>query len=421
MVKKPAKPAKVSALRRRAEERLRTTKREVAAMSTKGVQQLVHELQVHQLELEMQNDELRRTQAELEAARDRYMELYDCAPTGYLTLNTEGMIVDANLSACTLLGITRQSLLNQPVIRLVAANDQVAFRRHMHELFNTGARQVCEVNLVLPDDVTVRFESVAVADERGECTRILTVLVDITEHKRAEAMQRKAREVRDWISRDLHDGILQSLYAIGLSLEISKNNPSQVSDEALARHTQNIDALSSVMGEIRGFIRELASENQPHAVPSALNLLEALPTMGRMLGQLHNQDVRVSIDNVVIAGLSPARSFELLVMAREAISNSLRHARASLVQVALLRWKKCDCFVVRDNGVGFNRKDASGVGQGLSNLRARAAKLGATLSIFSKSQQGTCLLVNLSEKSNEIDYSAAEKFLAELSRKELLN
>jgi PAS domain S-box-containing protein len=421
MAKKPARPAKATALRRRAEERLRTTKREVAAMSTTGVQQLVHELQVHQLELEMQNEELRRTQAKLEAARDRYMELYDRAPTGYLTLNTEGMIVDANLSACTLLGITRQSLLDHPVIRLVAANDQVAFRRHMHELFNTGARQVCEVNLVRPDDVTVRVESVAVADERGECTRVLAVLVDITEHKRAEAMQRKAREVRDWISRDLHDGILQSLYAIGLSLEISKNNPSQVSDEALARHTQNIEALSSVMGEIRGFIRELASENQPHTVPSALNLREALPTMGRMLGQLHNQDVRVSIDNVVIAGLSPARSFELLVMAREAISNSLRHARASLVQVALLRWKKCDCFVVRDNGVGFNRKDASGVGQGLSNLRARAAKLGATLSIFSTSQQGTCLLVNLSEKSNEIDYSAAEKFLAELSRKELLN
>lgn len=142
--------------------------------------------------------------------------------------------------------------------------------------------------------------------------------------------------------------------------------------------------------------------------------------MGKMLGHLHNQEVRVSINNAVVARLSPSRSFELLVMAREAISNSLRHAQATLVQVALLRWKKYDCFVVRDNGIGFDRKDASGAGEGLPNLRARAAKLDVALSIFSKPHLGTCLLINLSKKSHENNDSVAENFLVELSRKELL-
>ena len=77
MAKKPDEPTKVTALRQQAEELLRATKRDVAAMPVKDVQQLVHELPVHQIELEMQNDKLRRAQIELEAARDRYVDLYD--------------------------------------------------------------------------------------------------------------------------------------------------------------------------------------------------------------------------------------------------------------------------------------------------------------------------------------------------------
>ncbi|HEU0068271.1 MAG TPA: PAS domain S-box protein, partial [Nitrospiraceae bacterium] len=134
MAKKPGSATKVTALRQEAEARLRATKRDVAAMPVNDVQQLVYELQVYQIELEMQNEELRRTQVELEAARDRYMDLYDFSPAGYLTLDMQGKIVEANLRAGTLLGVIRKKLIGQPLAQFIAAADADTFHRHGQEV-----------------------------------------------------------------------------------------------------------------------------------------------------------------------------------------------------------------------------------------------------------------------------------------------
>jgi PAS domain-containing protein len=116
MAKKPGGSTKVTALRRQAEEALRATRREVAALPIQDVQQLVHDLQIHQIELEMQNEELRRSHFALEAAKDRYIELYDFSPAGHLTLDLSGTIVEGNLRAAMLLGVNRQALLGQPLL-----------------------------------------------------------------------------------------------------------------------------------------------------------------------------------------------------------------------------------------------------------------------------------------------------------------
>ena len=88
------------------------------ALSPEEARRVLHELQVHQIELEMQNEELRRAQAELEASRARYFDLYDLAPVGYFTLSEQGLILEANLTAASLLGVARGALVKQPLIPL---------------------------------------------------------------------------------------------------------------------------------------------------------------------------------------------------------------------------------------------------------------------------------------------------------------
>lgn len=188
MAKQPDGPTKPTGLRRQAEELLRTTTRDVAAMPVKDVQQLVHELQVHQIELEMQNDELRRTQVELEVARDRYADLYDFSPAGHLLLDREGTIVEANLRAGLLLGINRKDLIEQPLSRFVASEDQDRLHRHSQEVLKNGTRQTCEVRVQKEAGAVycLYLESLAVQEDPGGITHWRTSLLDISDRKRAE-------------------------------------------------------------------------------------------------------------------------------------------------------------------------------------------------------------------------------------------
>ncbi len=188
MAKKSDESTKFTGLRRQAEKLLRTTKRDVAAMPGKDVQQLVHELQVHQIELEMQNEELRRAQVELEAAHDRYVDLYDFSPAGHLTLDRHGKIVKANLRAGTLLGVNRKELIRQPLARFIAAEDAGTFHRHCREVLERGTRLTCEVPLRKEAGASrwVYLESLAVHDESGRITHWRTALLDVSDRKLAE-------------------------------------------------------------------------------------------------------------------------------------------------------------------------------------------------------------------------------------------
>lgn len=108
---------------------------------------LAHELQVHQIELEMQNDELRRVQAALESARDRYIDLYDFAPVGYFTLNAQGAIVEANLTGAALLGIDRASLVGAHLAQFIAPGDRARWRRQAQDLLQQDERASIELRL----------------------------------------------------------------------------------------------------------------------------------------------------------------------------------------------------------------------------------------------------------------------------------
>src|SRR6185503_7438039 len=197
MAKKSDRPTNVMGLRWQAEELLRTTRRDVAAMPVKDVQQLVYELQVHHIELEMQSDEFRRIQIELEEARNRYSELYDFAPFGYLTLDTQGEILEANLRACTLLGLGQKDVVRCPLRRFIAPDDADSFHRHCQDVLKTGTRQACQARLLDKTGVGrwTHFESLAVHDDEGGVVGWRTALLDISAQKQAEydLRERKAQ------------------------------------------------------------------------------------------------------------------------------------------------------------------------------------------------------------------------------------
>ncbi len=175
------------ARRRRAEELLGTTRTEIATMGRDDVQRLIHELQIHQIELELQNEELRRAQAELAESRDQYADLYEFAPVGYVTLNQNGKIGAANLTVATMLGVERNELLKSHLSSFVSRESQDRFFLHRQEVFSGERKQTVEIEMHKADGapLAVRLESL-VGDVRGD--RLChTALIDITERKQAEA------------------------------------------------------------------------------------------------------------------------------------------------------------------------------------------------------------------------------------------
>jgi two-component system, sensor histidine kinase and response regulator len=154
-----------------------------------ATRELLHELRVHQIELEMQNDELRRAQLALEVGRARYFDLYDLAPVGYCTLDTAGLILQANLTAATLLDVARGTLVHQPLTRFIAAQDQDLFYQHRRRLIETRETQSCDLRITRQDGRTFwahLVTSLALDADREAATSLRVVLSDITDSKLAK-------------------------------------------------------------------------------------------------------------------------------------------------------------------------------------------------------------------------------------------
>ena len=188
-------PVSAAALRVRAEARLRERAVEsvgdLAALSPAATQHLLHELQTHQIELELQNEELRRTLADLDATRARYFDLYDLAPVGYCALSATGLIVQANLTATTLLGVPRGALTTQRFSRFIIAEDADQFHLLIKQLFAGGEPQACELRLCKPDGTLfwARLDCAAAqADDGTPQARV--VLTDISERTHAASALR---------------------------------------------------------------------------------------------------------------------------------------------------------------------------------------------------------------------------------------
>ena len=169
---------------------------DLSALSPEDVQKVIHDLRVHQIELEMQNEELRQAHIALEESRDRYLDLYEYAPVGYLTLDNKALILEANLTSANLLEIARESLIGKPLTYFVHEDSQDTFYFHRHQVLQTGMRHNCEIKLVKPDGgwFHVQLESVGIADSVKQLGRLRTAITDITDRKLAEEALQRAHD-----------------------------------------------------------------------------------------------------------------------------------------------------------------------------------------------------------------------------------
>ena len=205
MKKKQNPPADAAELRRRAEDRLQRRERNPQsamrnAQSMPDPEQLVHELQVHQIELEMQNEELQQARAKVDALLAQYTDLYDFAPTGYFNLARDGIILGVNLTGAVLLGLGRAQLLNRRFGLLVAEADRPVFNACLEKTFAGKDRECCEVALLRAEaaPLFVRIEAV-VCEGRRECR---TAVLDVTDRHRAEIEQKRlVQELQSALAR----------------------------------------------------------------------------------------------------------------------------------------------------------------------------------------------------------------------------
>jgi two-component system, cell cycle sensor histidine kinase and response regulator CckA len=227
MTEKKTMSFKPDELRKRAEElfyaKTDLIMKNIEEQLPQDSRRLLHELRVQQIEIQMQNEELLRVQEDLEASRERYFDLYDLAPVGYITLNEKGLIQEANLTAAKLLGVTRSALVRHPLAHFILPADKDIYYRHHRELFNTGSLQTCEFRMLCPDGTSFWVEMEAAAGQDIDGSPICRAMIlNITERKEAEGTLKKSEDNYRTVFNTANDAIFLHDPQNGSILDVNK-------------------------------------------------------------------------------------------------------------------------------------------------------------------------------------------------------
>ncbi len=343
----------------------------------------------------------------LRASEERYRSLYDDTPTMYFTLATNGMVLSVNRFGADQLGYRVEELVGKSVLGIFHKDDKEVAAACLSECLATPEKtRNWEFRKVRKDGriIWVR-ETARVGQSSTGATVVLVTCEDITDRKwMGDALRQRERDLhaaieeRERISQDLHDGILQSLFAVGLTLEASKSMMSSGSRKTVGPQLdQAIGQLNCVMREIRNFIAGLGSD-----LLKGKDLQSALQHMLDSLTQNQATQVRLAIEDRAAQAVSVEQSLHLLLVIQEAVSNCIRHGRAQEATVSLKMLKQGIRLSVRDNGRGFNPEAATGTGHGLANMAVRARKIGGRFTVMSKVNEGTRIVLDLPKEASDV-------------------
>jgi len=452
MSRKPNIPAVAAGLRRRAWARLREGQpgpRSKAGDPKSGADtvRVLQELEVHQIELELQNAELQKSREQLEAALEKYTDLYDFAPIGYLSIDESGVIQEVNLTGAVLLGLERSRLVHRGFLRFVAPTSQPIFRAFLERIFAGTENQVCEAKLTKGDGPAfwASFHGASAISAGGprKCCRVS--VSDITSLKRAEEAQRRLdvlaaanrqlrreierrqateealkksyqhshrllkqsqhmqkelrllsrqllsvqEEERKRISRELHDVVAQTLTGINVQLATLKAKPT-LSPKVLAR---TITRTQQLVEQSVDIVHRFAGDLRP-TVLDDLGLIPALHLL--MKGFRQRTGIRVSLSaSAAVEQVSGDKRIVLFRVAQEALANVARHAQASQAEVRIQKLDRAVCMKIKDNGRGFQEERVRRAKRrkrlGLLGMRERLEMVGGNIVIESVPGEGTTI------------------------------
>ena len=435
---KPPTADQPAQLRRRAEDRLRERPRHqrstaVVPTSDADAKRLLHELQVHQIELEMQNAELRQARDELEVALDNYTDLYDFAPSGYFTFAPTGAILQANLTGATLVGIERSRLVGQSFGRLISAKFRPAFSAFLEHVFAGQNKQAGDFELACQGQ-PLRFVNIeAQCLLNGQECRV--AVMDITARKVAEAARSRLEAVtasnrkleqeiirrkkleqalktseqqlrqlsheillaqeaeRKRISRELHDTVLQTL--VGISVHLTSLTPKPADNPASLR--RKIKETQRLVEKSLAMVHRFAVELRP-TVLDDLGLIPALHTCLKDFMKRTGVRARL-IAYAAVNQLPIGQSAVLYRVALEALNNVAIHAQASAVAVEIKKLPGWICLTITDDGKSFDVKRVlrtKGNGRlGLLGMRERLQMVGGKFSVKSTPGHGTAVTAQI--------------------------
>jgi PAS domain S-box-containing protein len=344
-----------------------------------------------------QSMEAARRTAELEAW---YRDLFDNAHDILLTLDVEGHLVSLNRAGRALLGNCADPASNRRMLEWLAPEDRSLFEEMLRGLHEGQAMAHGEIALLpAPGQRVVWRLNLRRQALPGRPVEIRGVAWDVTAQRQAqdalrdsEQRLRHSLEERIRIGRDLHDGIIQSIYAVGLALGDCRRLIDDDPGQARARLAETIKDLNGVIREVRGFIEGL----EPEALKGR-EFRTALDGVASQLGVSDRAGWTLDVDPDAANGLSSKQVAGLLQIAKEALSNALRHSRAVHVKATLttVAGGEQTQLEISDDGCGFDQAHPSRTGLGLRNMQARAEEMAGRFAVRSAAGQGTTVRVTL--------------------------
>ena len=428
MDQSPTEPDGLSELRRRAQVALRDQAGLTPEMAPQEAATLVHELRTHQLELEMQNEELRRAQQELLQSRNRYSDLYDFAPAGHLTVSSKGLILEANLTVATLLDVERSRLLGQPLSAFIVDHDQDTYYHHRRQVLDeSDRRHGCEFRVRQADgtSVWVLVQSQAIACEQGEAEAFRTSWIDISERKRLQEQLLQAQRLdaigglAGGVAHDFNNLLTIILGNAALLREALGQSPASMPDLL-----EDLTVLEEASRRAATLTRQLlAFSRQQVARLEVIDISRVLTSMEGMLRRLVSEDIELEL-------LCAADSWQIRadpVHIEQIVLNLVANANDALANGGHLVIKTANVIVekkslaesadvspgryveltVTDTGSGMNEEVCQrvfepffttkpmghGTGMGLAAVHGLVKQMGGHISVRSKLGAGTTFKV----------------------------